>query len=436
MRPAIRVEHLSKRYRLSVRGTDDYRTLRESLVAALKAPWARRRPAAADDPATLWALNDVSFEIAPGTVVGIIGRNGSGKSTLLKVLSRVTEPTAGRAVIGGRVGSLLEVGTGFHPELSGRENIYLNGAILGMSRREIARKFDEIVAFAEIERFLDTPVKRYSSGMYVRLAFAVAAHLEPEILVVDEVLAVGDQAFQRKCLGKMSEISRSDRTVLFVSHNMAAVQNLCRQVAVLDHGRLTYFGETAAGIKRYVAGGEAFRAEKIDLAAHPNRRPGKAAHYRRLWVRDDRGAAATQVPCGGRLTLEIEVAPPNGRHLHYGAWVEDAMGTRLFTVGTHLTESELPPEDGPRRLRCDLGPLLLAPGLYHLFLFAGPIYMMAEDVIDQAATFEVLAADVHGNGRLPNATQGALVMRSTWTTAGDAPPDECPAGSPVLARPV
>ena len=248
-------ERLGKRYQLRhERERQQYVALRDVIAAAVKAPFTRRNgsvpPPARED---FWALRDVSFQIASGEVVGIIGRNGAGKSTLLKVLSRITEPSEGRVTLDGRVASLLEVGTGFHPELSGRENIFLNGAILGMTRAEIVRKFDEIVAFAEVERFLDTPVKRYSSGMYVRLAFAVAAHLEPEILVVDEVLAVGDAEFQKKCLGKMHEVSRGGRTVLFVSHNMAAIQALCSRVIVLQGGRTIADGAPGESISAYLA---------------------------------------------------------------------------------------------------------------------------------------------------------------------------------------
>jgi lipopolysaccharide transport system ATP-binding protein len=237
MRPAIRAQHLSKRYRLGAQSIR-YPTLRAAISGAARAPlralW--RRAANADE--TFWALNDVSFEVAPGEALGVIGRNGAGKSTLLKILSRITKPTRGRVEIRGRVGSLLEVGTGFHPELTGRENVYLNGAILGMTREEIRRKFDEIVAFAEVEKFLDTPVKHYSSGMYVRLAFAVAAHLEPEVLIVDEVLAVGDAAFQKKCLGKMNEVAHAGRTVLFVSHDLNAVNSLCTRAVLLHEGAI------------------------------------------------------------------------------------------------------------------------------------------------------------------------------------------------------
>lgn len=248
---AIRTVGLSKRYQLGER-RQRYRTLRETL-ARLGRPSAGSRGDRQVSPPTLWALKVVDLEIKHGDVVGIIGRNGAGKSTLLKLLSRITEPTAGYAEIHGRVGSLLEVGTGFHPELTGRENLYLSGAILGMRRWEIDKKFDEIVEFADIQQFVDTPIKHFSSGMYLRLAFAVAAHLEPEILIVDEVLAVGDLAFQRKCLGKMGDIARTGRTVLFVSHNMAAVQNLCSRAVVLHHGEVLDSGSPDRMIERYTA---------------------------------------------------------------------------------------------------------------------------------------------------------------------------------------
>src|SRR5213080_2857937 len=244
---AIRCQGLGKQYRLGPR--QRYRALRDTLPALALAPFRGLRSAIGfgrptAHGATLWALRDVSFEVSAGEIVGIIGANGAGKSTLLKILSRITEPTEGQAEIHGRVGSLLEVGTGFHPELTGRENVYLNGAILGMRKAEIEAKFDEIVAFAEVERFVDAPVKHYSSGMYVRLAFAVAAHLEPEILLVDEVLAVGDITFQRKCLGKMGDVARQGRTILFVSHNMAAVESLCSTSYLLENGQLAESGTT------------------------------------------------------------------------------------------------------------------------------------------------------------------------------------------------
>jgi lipopolysaccharide transport system ATP-binding protein len=251
---AIRVEGLGKQYRLGGRGT--YQTLRERINGLCAAPLRRFRKRAGAPgraAAAFWALKDVSFEVKQGEVLGIIGRNGAGKSTLLKVLSRITEPTEGEADLCGRVGSLLEVGTGFHQELTGRENVYLNGAILGMRRAEIAARFDEIVAFAEVEKFVDTPVKHYSSGMYMRLAFAVAAHLSPEILIVDEVLAVGDAEFQKKCLGKMGEVARGGRTVLFVSHNMGAIQSLCGRAVILQQGRALLIGPTAEVVPQYLA---------------------------------------------------------------------------------------------------------------------------------------------------------------------------------------
>ncbi len=255
---AIRIEELGKMYRIGGE-QERYRTLRDSLTDVVSAPFKRARSllqgqayGAAGLEETIWALKDVSFEVKHGEVVGIIGRNGAGKSTLLKILSRITEPTEGYADVFGRVGALLEVGTGFHPELTGRENIYLNGAILGMSRQEIDRKFDEIVAFAEVERFIDTPVKHYSSGMGLRLGFAVAAHLEPEILIVDEVLAVGDFAFQKKCLGKMRDVASEGRTVLFVSHNIDAINNLTEKCALFEQGRCVTIGETSSVLDQYL----------------------------------------------------------------------------------------------------------------------------------------------------------------------------------------
>ena len=240
MSTAIRVEHVSKRFRIGL-GRQRYQTLSEKITDALSAPlrtFRRIQTPKTDAQDTIWALRDISFDVPEGQVLGIIGRNGAGKSTLLKILARITGPTEGSITIQGRVGALLEVGTGFHPELTGRENIYLNGAILGMKRVEIERKFDEIIAFSEIEKFIDTPVKRYSSGMYLRLAFAVAAHLEPEILVMDEVLAVGDTEFQKKCLGKMGDVAQQGRTVLFVSHNMSAILRLTHEAIVLEKGRM------------------------------------------------------------------------------------------------------------------------------------------------------------------------------------------------------
>jgi homopolymeric O-antigen transport system ATP-binding protein len=268
-RSIIKIEHLSKQYRLGATHAA-HESLREGLAAALKTAFSRQNNGV-DGPNIIWALNDVSFEVSRGEVLGIIGRNGAGKSTLLKILSRITDPTSGRIELYGRVGSLLEVGTGFHPELTGRENIFLNGVIMGMKRRELARKFDEIVAFAEIDRFIDTPVKRYSSGMYVRLAFAVAAHLEPEILIVDEVLAVGDEIFQKKCLGKMAKIADEGRTVLFVSHNMPAIINLCPRVILIESGKVARDGRSSDVVSYYLQAGGANSAYRDwpDISSAP-----------------------------------------------------------------------------------------------------------------------------------------------------------------------
>ena len=255
MKPIVRAEGLSKKFHITPgeRRAVRYETLRESLMRVALSPFKRARKETGSNGSTLWALKDVSFEVMPGEVFGIIGPNGAGKSTLLKVLSRILEPTSGRAELYGRVASLLEVGTGFHPDLSGRENVYMNGAVLGMRRQEIAARFDQIVAFAEVEKFIDTPVKHYSSGMYMRLAFAVAAHLNPEILIVDEVLAVGDASFQKKCLGKMDDVTRSGRTVLFVSHGLAHITHLCQRAVLLTNGEIETMGLAADVVNHYMS---------------------------------------------------------------------------------------------------------------------------------------------------------------------------------------
>jgi len=306
---AIRAEGLGKKFRLGER--ERYLALRDTMARAVAAPFRALSRLASGQPLLrrnerkeFWALSDVGFDIAPGDVVGLIGRNGAGKSTLLKILSRIIEPTTGRAFLRGRVGSLLEVGTGFHPELTGRENVYLNGAILGMGRREVRRKFDEIVGFAEVEQFIDTPVKRYSTGMHMRLAFAVAAQLEPEILLVDEVLAVGDSAFQKKCIGKMDEVGREGRTVVFVSHSMTAITRLCPRAILLDRGRVIADGpasEVAAAYLRSDLGTMAHRTWP-DAAAAPGDR---VARLRAVGVISDDGAYGAAVDIRRPVTLEM-----------------------------------------------------------------------------------------------------------------------------------
>jgi lipopolysaccharide transport system ATP-binding protein len=304
MKPIIKVEGLGKRYRIGAQQSP-YGSLRETLSNAVRAPLRIIQRNGRSAAPTFWAVKDVSFEVQPGEVVGIIGRNGAGKSTLLKLLSRITEPTTGRIELYGRVGSLLEVGTGFHPELTGRENIYLNGAILGMARTEIARKFDEIVAFAEMEKFVDTPVKHYSSGMYLRLAFAVAAHLEPEILIVDEVLAVGDVRFQRKCLDKMQDVSQQGRTVLFVSHNMPAVSRLCQRAILLNAGEIVQDGAAPRVVSAYL--GVGLETTGVREWEDVERAPGdNVVRLRAVRVRSEDGQVTDVVDVRKPLTIEIE----------------------------------------------------------------------------------------------------------------------------------
>jgi lipopolysaccharide transport system ATP-binding protein len=299
---AIQAHGLSKAYRIAAdRGRPQYRTLQETLAEAARRPFRPR----SRRPETFWALDDVSFEVQHGEALGIIGRNGAGKSTLLKLLARITRPTRGTADVYGRMGSLLEVGTGFHPELSGRENVYLNGAILGMTRADIRRRFDEIVAFAEVERFLDTPVKRYSTGMYMRLAFAVAAHLEPEILVVDEVLAVGDAAFQAKSLGKMGEVARSGRTVLFVSHNLAAVAQLCSSALLLDQGRVVTRGSAEQVVTRYLSSGN--RDAQVDLDAVRSTPATAPVRFTFAELLDTEGRVCQDFPMGSDVTIRFRL---------------------------------------------------------------------------------------------------------------------------------
>jgi lipopolysaccharide transport system ATP-binding protein len=399
-------------------------TLREAVVRGAVAPWrylrrihaAEGRLDSSPSDQDLWALKDVSLDIEPGESVGIIGRNGAGKSTFLKILSRITEPAEGRVELRGRVGSLLEVGTGFHSELTGRENIYLNGAISGMTRREIARKFDDIVAFSEVEQFLDTPVKRYSSGMFVRLAFAVAAHLEPEILLVDEVLAVGDAGFQKKCLGKMGEVSRSGRTVLFVSHNLATILNLCDKAAVFAHGRLIFVGPTEEGIQLYMNQCSTVVEADIDLVHHPNRRPGCTTVLGRVRLMDESGNLTTQVRCGAPVMIEVEAAPGCPfTEPHFAIGIDDVLGTRVLTAATYLTDSAPESLRRTKRLLCRLDSLPLAPGCYSLTLNAGPQSAQWADVVDQALNFEVVPTDFYRNGKLPNPDWGRCLTRSHWS---------------------
>jgi len=418
---ALRVENLSKVYRIG-RAQQRHDTLRDAFVAVVQAPLKRlqERGNSHDREDTIWALKDVSFEVKRGEVLGIIGRNGAGKTTLLKILSRITEPTEGRAIIRGRVGSLLEVGTGFHPELTGRENIYLSGAILGMRKAEIDRKFDEIVAFAEVERFLDTPVKRYSSGMYVRLAFAVAAHLEPEILLVDEVLAVGDAGFQKKCLRKMSDVADEGRTVLFVSHNMAAVDSLCDRCVGLRVGRIAYQGDPTKVIQKYLA--ETANAHKaVPLAKRTDRMGSGDVRFRTVRFLDCQGREVTQVRMGAPLTIEAsyEVFAPL-REPVYGFLFADKLNRTVLRAYSHESHRGPTPKIvSAGTLRCRFERLPLMYGVYSVHLWVSR-HRYPVDYVECAATLEVLQADVYGTGRPPDANNGGICFAShTWDFFND-----------------
>ena len=413
---AIRVNSLSKSYVLGA--PPRAMLLREQLALWARQAWLGRPSAATTE---FWALRDVSFEVRRGEVVSLIGRNGAGKSTLLKILSHIIEPSRGRAEIYGRIGSLLEVGTGFHPELSGRENIYLNAAILGMPRSEIARRFDEIVAFAEMERFIDVPVKRYSSGMYVRLAFAIAAHLDPEILILDEVLAVGDAAFQRKCLGKIDTVARDGRTVLFVSHDMNAVSTLSRRALRLADGRLVDSGPVREVIGRYLATLAAGtpRGERVivvpDAAA-----PVAIIAARTLGAQPD---ATDVLPRSSAMLVvldgEVRRPPREDEEYFVALDVHGADDTRLFR--THNIEQRwfaaVPREQGRFRLSCTIPAELLIPGRYRLGLIVGiagrqhvqEIYPLLEvDVVQDRLVADVWASLV-----------GVLTPRCEWKLLGD-----------------
>ncbi|HKX30506.1 MAG TPA: ABC transporter ATP-binding protein [Blastocatellia bacterium] len=408
---AIKAEKIAKLYQLGT-PTPTHRTLREAIGGTLRrlnplAAGVRRENGTGDH----WALSEISFEIERGQVVGLVGRNGAGKSTLLKILSRITEPTRGRAEICGRVVSLLEVGTGFHPELSGRENIYLNGSILGMNRREIERRFDEIVAFSELEKFIDTPVKRYSSGMYLRLAFAVAAHLEPEILLVDEVLAVGDAAFQKKCLGKLGEVSRSGRTVLFVSHNLAALLNFCERGILLDRGRIAADDRIEPVVQRYLKSLRA--ATPSDLSNYADRQGNGRVRFTRVHFEDEQGSRLEQAVAGRPLVIALDYRSTENRALpncRASIAFHDTLGQVLFNCSSELVIHDpimLPPAG---TIRCLIPRFPLSQSQYLLTIFL-EVNREVEDWILNAIELEVVDGDFYGTGRLyPDGWRGKGVL--------------------------
>lgn len=380
--PVIEVRDLSKKYRLGASVSHD--TLRDTIAHAASALFRGNNTARASEKEILWALKDVSFEVSKSEVLGIIGRNGAGKSTLLKILSRITAPTGGIVKIKGKVGSLLEVGTGFHPELSGRENIYLNGAILGMSRVEIKSKFDEIVAFAEMERFLDTPVKRYSSGMYVRLAFAVAAHLEPEILIVDEVLAVGDMAFQKKCLGKMSDMTSLGRTILFVSHNLQAIRNLCTRAIVIDEGRIVSDATTTESLHAY---NKLLREVNVTAETAINdynsRRGSGKARISAIAVKDSGGADRYNFSMGETVKFELSYktySDISGLYLSIG--LRSGLTNEMVSSIKHPI-SKNPLKAGTEgTVVVELPEIYIRPGEYPLYFWLGGHLTKAYDILD------------------------------------------------------
>ncbi len=361
---------------------------------------------------THWALRDVSFDIAEGEVVGLIGRNGAGKSTLLKLLSRITEPTTGQIALWGRVGSLLEVGTGFHPELTGRENVYLNGSILGMRRSEIREQFDAIVDFSGVEKFLDTPVKRYSSGMHVRLAFAVAVHLKPEILIVDEVLAVGDGDFQRRCLGKMDEVARSGRTILLVSHNMGSIQALCKRAIYLEEGRITHDGPAEEVVAKYLHKLQTMAGSVDD---DPEQRPGDGSvRVRAVRVISETGRETTNVMGGEDLILELEYesrAP--GRTPSVIMNVYNDEGAVVCATHTKLTRPDLAPLGRTGTLRCRLKRLPLTTGSYRVAI-AIQIDGESADYLPRAAALEVVASVFHSTGQTLDSKKAAVLVDHAW----------------------
>ncbi len=424
MTTAIRVDNLSKRYRIGAAQTKfRYGMFREVLMDVAKTPvrlvqaMAGKGMRGSDSTSFIWALEDVSFDVEEGRVLGIVGRNGAGKSTLLKVLSRVTEPTKGNVTVRGRVGSLLEVGTGFHPELTGRENIYMNGAVLGMKRSEIERKFDEIVAFSEVEQFIETPVKRYSSGMYLRLAFAVAAHLEPEILVVDEVLAVGDAEFQKKCLGKMGDVAQQGRTVLFVSHNMSAILRLTQEAIVLKKGRLIKRAPTQEAVDYYLSSGQAEVGERIWEAEDI---PASAAPFKPIALRlkDKNEKVVDTVRSTEPVTLELEYqldAPLTG--LRVGMYLSTMRGEYVFTAFD--TDDVLQFEQfGSRKAgryfsRCSLPADFLNEGRYSLGVNASSFGVRRYFMDETALSFNVDISGAPGT-QWPEMRQGPVRPRLEW----------------------
>jgi len=420
MKPIIKVSNLSKQYEIG-KHQNPNSTLRETLVDMVRAPLRGLRRHRKESVPAIWALKDVAFDVRCGEVIGVIGRNGAGKSTLLKILSRITEPTAGYADIRGRVGSLLEVGTGFHPELTGRENIYLNGAILGMPRTEIENKFDEIVAFAEVERFIDTAVKHYSSGMYLRLAFAVAAHLQPDVLLVDEVLAVGDAAFQRKCLGRMNDVAQQGRTVLLVSHDMTAVAHLAARCLWLEAGSVARFGETESVVRDYL---QRPRELATDLASRNDRQGDGMIRLLAIRFLNSEGVSVNAVGSGDPVTIAVtyqaRVPDIDPRDVWLDMTFRDALGHPVATLSTRFSPVEITTSatTDAVTLQCHVPSLTVADETYSLDLWLAYRQGLADHVL-RAAELLVTPSNYFGTGHSPvKRKHGAGLIQHTWTARG------------------
>ena len=417
--PAIQVEAISKRYRIGAFEEEKHDTFGGAAMAWLKSPFVNFRNlqrlskfSDSDETDVIWALRDVSFDIPEGEAVGIIGRNGAGKSTLLKILARITPPSSGRALLNGRVASLLEVVTGFHPDLTGRENLYLNGAVLGMTNSEIDRKYDEILDFSGIEKFIDTPVKRYSSGMRVRLAFAVAAHLEPEILLVDEVLAVGDAQFQRKCLGKMGDIAGAGRTVILVSHNMASIEALCRRAVVLEGGYLAYDGDAKEAVNHYLSNQVLSLASGVDLLNHPDRIGAETAPiFQSIRLLNKDGVETSAFEMGETVVFEIVLdTGENSLDSPLVSMGIERRGAPLCTLSTRYMVAEHFTLSGRMVVRCTWNPGWLVPGDYALVNLTLKAGLKGErlDHVGDVLAFEIVARDVYGTGKI--ARPGSILV--------------------------
>jgi lipopolysaccharide transport system ATP-binding protein len=414
----IRVENLGKKYIIGHQQQERYTALRDVITNKVKSLGSLINPKAkSENPAfeEFWALKDVSFDIKQGDRVGIIGRNGAGKSTLLKILSRITEPTTGSIKIKGRVASLLEVGTGFHPELTGRENIFLNGAILGMGKEEIKRKFDEIVAFAEVEKFLDTPVKRYSSGMYVRLAFAVAAHLEPEILIVDEVLAVGDAQFQKKCLGKMEDVGKEGRTVLFVSHNMAAISSLCSKALVLRSGFVEFpIGNVNDAINKYLM--QVNQISKTNLSERKDRQGEGKIRLMRLSLFDNQGNELNSLVSGQSVEFRIyfESQEEKLKNVHAAIGISSVNGAFVTLLSNQISAQVFEEVSSGGFISCLIKKLPLSSGSYTMNLIIREDDII-QDWIQEAIYLTVENGDFYGTGKINPTSHGGVFFEQSWS---------------------